>query len=78
MATAMTILNHMVGHQRNAAQAVQATRILKKLEPDAQLFGVVRRVQQMEDDLNAVSYTHLTLLTYYSVSMSLVHVSRNI
>jgi len=52
MATAMTILNYMVGHQRNAAQAVQATRILKKLEPDAQLYGVVRSVQKLEEDLN--------------------------
>lgn len=50
--TAMTILNYMVGHQRNAAQAVQATRILKKLEPDAQLYGAVKSVQKLEEDLN--------------------------
>lgn len=35
--TAMSILTQMVEHQRNAAQAVQATRILKKMSPDAQL-----------------------------------------
>lgn len=50
--TAMTILNYMVGHQRLGAQAVQATRILKKLTPDAQLYSAVRSVQKMEEDLN--------------------------
>lgn len=50
--TAMTVLNYMVGHQRNAAQAAQATRILKKLTPDAQLYSAVRSVQKLEDDLN--------------------------
>lgn len=50
--TAMNILLHMVQHQRRAAQAVQATRILKKMSPDAQLYGVVQSVQKLEDDLN--------------------------
>ena len=50
--TAMTILNYMVGHQRNAAQAVQATRILKKMTPDAQLYGVVKSVQALEEQIN--------------------------
>lgn len=49
--TAMTILNYMVQHQRNAAQAVQATRILKKLSPDAQLYGVQRSVESMKEEL---------------------------
>lgn len=49
--TAMTILDGMVKHQRNAAQAVQATRILKKLSPDAQLYGVKRSVDNLKEDL---------------------------
>lgn len=50
--TALTILQKMVGHQRNAAQALQATRVLKKLSPDAQLYGVQRSVQDLQDELN--------------------------
>lgn len=50
--TAITILTHMVGHQRNAAQALQATRILKKLTPDAQLYSAVKAAQKLEDDVN--------------------------
>ena len=34
--SAMTVLTKMVGHQRNAAQAVQATRILKSMSPEGQ------------------------------------------
>ena len=51
VASAINILNRMVGHQRNAAQAVQATRILKKLTPDAQLYSAVKAAQKLEDDL---------------------------
>ena len=50
--TAMNILTNMVQHQRSAAQALQATRILKKMTPDAQLYGVVRSVQNLEESLN--------------------------
>ena len=49
--TAMTILNGMVQHQRSAAQALQATRILKKMAPDAQLFGIQRSVESLKDEL---------------------------
>ena len=49
--TAMSILTNMVGHQRNAAQAVQATRILKKMSPEAQLYGVQRSAQNLAEDL---------------------------
>lgn len=49
--SAMTILTNMVEHQRNAAQALQATRILKKLSPDAQLYGVVRSAQNLTEEL---------------------------
>ena len=51
--TAMTILNGMVQHQRNAAQALQATRILKKMEPDAQLYGIQRSVENLKEELVA-------------------------
>ena len=49
--TAMSILTNMVGHQRNAAQAVQATRILKKMSPEAQLYGVQRSAQNLAEEL---------------------------
>lgn len=49
--TAMTILTHMVEHQRSAAQAVQATRILKQLSPDAQLYGIQRSVANLQREL---------------------------
>ena len=50
--TAMTVLDYMVRHQRNAAQAVQATRILKKLSPDTQLYHVQRSVESLQEELN--------------------------
>jgi hypothetical protein len=49
--TSIDILTAMVGHQRNAAQALQATRILKKLSPGAQLYGIVRSVQSLQREL---------------------------
>lgn len=49
--TAMSILNGMVQHQRSAAQALQATRILKKMSPDAQLYGIKRSVESLQDEL---------------------------
>lgn len=49
--TAMTVLTDMVEHQRNAAQALQATRIFKKLSPDAQLYGVARSVRNLTEEL---------------------------
>lgn len=50
--TAMTILNAMVEHQRSAAQAVQATRLLKKLSPETQLYGVQRSVVSLQREIN--------------------------
>lgn len=50
--TALDILDHMVKHQRNAAQAVQATRILKKLSPETQLYHVQRSVDGLQEELN--------------------------
>lgn len=49
---AMDILNAMVEHQRNAAQALQATRILKKLSPETQLYGVQKSVNRLQKELN--------------------------
>lgn len=49
--TAADILTRIVQHQRNAAQAVQATRILKKMSPGAQLYGIQRSVQNMQAEL---------------------------
>ena len=49
--TAMTILNGMVQHQRSAAQALQATRILKKMSPDAQLYGIQRSVESINEEM---------------------------
>lgn len=53
MESAVTILNLMVEHQRNAAQALQATRILKKMDPDAQLYGVQKSVSRLQEELKA-------------------------
>lgn len=49
--TAMTILNGMVRHQRNAAQALQASRILKKMSPEAQLYGIQKTVDDINEEL---------------------------
>lgn len=48
---AVKILNAMVEHQRNAAQALQATRILKKLSPEGQLYGTQRSVDSLQREL---------------------------
>lgn len=50
--TAITILDQMVAHQRSAAQALQATRILKKLSPETQLYQVQRSVENLQEELN--------------------------
>ena len=50
--TAITILDQMVAHQRSAAQALQATRILKKLSPEIQLYQVQRSVENLQEELN--------------------------
>lgn len=50
--TALTVLNQMVEHQRSAAQALQATRILKKMSPETQLYGAQRSVENLQEELN--------------------------
>ncbi len=49
--TSIRILDAMVKHQRSAAQALQATRILKKLSPEAQLYGVQKSVEALQQEL---------------------------
>lgn len=49
--SAVDILTRMIGHQRNAAQAVQATRILKMMSPSAQLYSVQRSAEALTEDL---------------------------
>ena len=51
--TAADIMSKIVYHQRDAAQAVQATRILKQMVPGAQLYGIQRSVQNMQDELRS-------------------------
>ena len=53
METAIDILSNMVGNQRDAAQALQATQILKKLSPEGQLYQVQRSVSNLQEELNA-------------------------
>lgn len=48
---AITILDAMVKHQRSAAQALQATRILKQLSPETQLYGVQKSVSALQQEL---------------------------
>ncbi len=50
--TAMDIINAMIRHQRNAGQAIQATRILKKMSPETQLYAAQRSVLDLQEELN--------------------------
>lgn len=49
---ALFILETIARHQTNAAQALQATRILKTLSPETQLYAVQRSVRSLQDELN--------------------------
>lgn len=49
--TALDILDVIIRHQRNAAQALQATRILKKLSPEGQLYGIRRSVESLQKEI---------------------------
>ena len=49
--TSIMILDAMVRCQRSAAQALQATRILKKLSPESQLYGVQKSVEAFQKEL---------------------------
>ena len=50
--TALDVLSDMVQHQRNAAQALQATRILKQLSPETQLYQAQRSIASLQTELN--------------------------
>ena len=50
--TALDVLSDMVQHQRSAAQALQATRILKQLSPKTQLYQVQRSIANLQTQLN--------------------------
>ena len=50
--TALNVLSDMVRHQRNAAQALQATRILKQLSPETQLYQAQRSIENLQTELN--------------------------
>lgn len=50
--TALDVLSDMVQHQRSAAQALQATRILKQLSPETQLYQAQRNIANLQTQLN--------------------------
>lgn len=50
--TALDVLSDMVQHQRSAAQALQATRILKQLSPETQLYQAQRSIANPQTQLN--------------------------
>lgn len=50
--TALDVLSDMVQHQRSAAQALQATRILKQVSPETQLYQTQRSIANLQTQLN--------------------------
>ena len=52
METAVLVTRLIAQHQRSAGQAVQATRILKQLSPEWQLYNAEMTLQDIQDDLN--------------------------
>ncbi len=50
--TALDVLSDMVQHQRSAAQALQATRILKQVSPETQLYQAQRSIANLQTQLN--------------------------
>lgn len=49
--TALDVLDTIVKRQRNAAQALQATRLLKQQDPSTQLYAAQRSVENLTEDL---------------------------
>ena len=49
--TAIDVLDTIVKRQRNAAQALQATRLLKQQDPGTQLYAAQRSVETLTEDL---------------------------
>ena len=50
--TAVRILTDLAARVREGAQMVQAVRMLKKLSPEYQLYGIQRSIQTLQDSLN--------------------------
>lgn len=50
--TALKVLEQMFTMQHNAAQALQATAIIKKLNPETQLYMAVKSVRRLQEELN--------------------------
>lgn len=48
--TAIDVLDTIVKRQRNAAQALQATRLLKQQDPSTQLYAAQRSVENLTED----------------------------
>lgn len=48
---AIDVLDTIVKRQRNAAQALQATRLLKQQDPSTQLYAAQRSVENLTEDL---------------------------
>jgi len=65
---AVDILDRIIQHQRSAAQAVQATRILKQMSPSAQLYAVVRSVEVLHAPFH---FSYLPLRTVILLFRSL-------
>lgn len=49
--TALDVLDTIVKRQRNVAQALQATRLLKQQDPSTQLYAAQRSVENLTEDL---------------------------
>lgn len=49
--TAIDVLDTIVKRQRNAAQALQATQLLKQQDPSTQLYAAQRSVENLTEDL---------------------------
>jgi len=53
MQDAVDILAELVAMNRTSAQALQASRVLKKMSPEWQLYAIERSVQRYNDELKA-------------------------
>jgi len=51
--TAVAILTDTQAHERSAAQALQAQRMLKKMSPEYQLYSLQKSAQSIADELTA-------------------------
>lgn len=75
--TALNILDAMVHHQRNAAQALQATRILKKLSPETQLYHIQKTVNKLQKETDERKFGHKKDEKFANDAKNAVTESRN-